>query len=156
MALLTSSGVRAKALTLEECTGIRKMHHAMELKGVGKILAKGAKWGAANLNAAQLSEVGAFLKLGEEILFRCSRSGGSSKKQKTALYTNVPLPVRNSRRLKSVKNGAIVEKVMGGLDGNNPKEADPVISAVTDDQSSPSSKSVRTIEEVIRMNKAAK
>ena len=90
--------VLAAPLTPEQCTGLRQLRHELESRGVGTKVAKGAKWAAENLNAEQLSEVGAFLKLGEEIRFRCGKST-IGKKKASALHVNIPLPARNSRRL---------------------------------------------------------
>ncbi len=125
----------AAPLSSEQCTGLRQLRHELETRGVGTKVTKGAKWAADNLSAEQLSEVGAFLKLGEEIRFRCGRSTIDKKKQ-TALHANIPLPVRNSRRLlqgKTKKNkqaaSGLMRPTMGGEE-MSPEEKS-VLSAVT-------------------------
>ncbi len=92
----------AAPFTPEQCTGLRQLRQELEGRGVGATVTKGAKWAAENLNAAQLGEVGAFLKLGEEIRFRCGKSTIGKQKQ-PALNVNIPLPARNSRRVRKDK-----------------------------------------------------
>ena len=133
----------AAPLTPEQCTGLRQLRHELESRGVGTKVVKGAKWAAENLNAEQLSEVGAFLKLGEEIRFRCGKST-IGKKKASALHVNIPLPVRNSRRLlkqkaeKAKQAAAALASVKTG-DQMSPEEKS-VISAVTGEKKEPSIK----------------
>ena len=124
----------AKPMTKEQCTGLRQLKHELETRGVAKTVQKGAKWGAANLSAAQLSEVGAFLKLGEEIRFRCGNSAVRSKKQ-TARKLKIALPVRNPRRLlqeKAKKKNVSVpaETVTVKTSKEMSKEVQSILSAI--------------------------
>ncbi len=128
----------AAPLTSEQCTGLRQLRHELETRGVEAKITKGAKWAAENLNAEQLSEVGAFLKLGEEIRFRCGRSTIGKKKQ-SALHVNIPLPVRNSRRLlkeKTKKNKQAASGAMRPVNsgGKISPEEKSVLSAVTNEK----------------------
>ncbi|MCP4935924.1 MAG: hypothetical protein GY927_17365 [bacterium] len=124
--------------TSEQCTGLRQLRHELETRGVGTKVAKGAQWAAENLNAEQLSEIGAFLKLGEEIRFRCGKST-IGKKRQSALHVNIPLPVRNSRRLlkekaeKTKQEASVTPQPVSNNEAMSPEEKS-VLSAVTDEK----------------------
>ena len=117
--------VHAAPLTQEQCVGLRQLKQELKTRGLEKTLAKGAKWAADNLNAAQLSEVGAFLKLGEEIRFRCSKSAPDKKKSRALV--RVRPPVRNPRRVRqkkaetSQKISPEVRSVLSAVTGNKKK-----------------------------------
>jgi hypothetical protein len=125
---------RANPLSSEECTALRQQMRGLEAKGIAKRIAKGAQWAAENLDASQISEVGVFLNLLEQINFRCGNFVARSRK-KTAIPRIVPLPVRNSRRLiKQVMEKSSVVSSETATAGNVEKktsETDAVISAVT-------------------------
>ncbi len=124
----------AKKLSLEECTALRQQKAAMVERGVGDRLEKGAKWASDHLEPDQIQEVGAFLKLMEDIRFRCGRIEKNSKKKKTGLQANIPLPVRNPRRLTTVKGGQEPSTVNGD---DMAAETRAVLSAVTEKGKTP-------------------
>ena len=98
--------VEAKPLSSEECALLREQKQQFEAKGMAKTISRGAKWASENLDAQKISEVGEFLSVVEKISFRCNSVAKKKKKSKTGGLGNVPLPVRNSRRVqqKSVKD----------------------------------------------------
>lgn len=61
----------AEPLAKEACEALRIEHAGFETAGVAETLKKGAAWGKANLSAAKLKEVGRYIELQEQLLFRC-------------------------------------------------------------------------------------
>jgi len=110
---------------------LRQQRKELASKGVGQTLEKGAQWAAENLNEGQLGEVGDFLQLMEKIRFQCKGSKKDTQ-SKYGLQGNVPLPVRNSRRVKKARatagSGLAAQKAMA--EGAN-LESKAVISAIT-------------------------
>lgn len=125
-----ATSARAEPLTKEECAALRQQRQELETKGVGAYVNKGAKWASANLNAGQISEVGSFLKVLENIRFRCGNSLVDAK-SKFGLHRAVPLPVRNSRRLNRIKAEKNKEKASLAISEKMAPETKSVISAVT-------------------------
>ncbi|MCF6198803.1 MAG: hypothetical protein L3J67_05305 [Hyphomicrobiaceae bacterium] len=134
---LSMGMAQAGTLAGQECEALREQRKELASKGVGRSLEKGAQWAAQNLDESQLIEVGDFLQLMEKIRFRC-KGTKRDKKSKFSLLGNVPLPVRNSRRVQKAKEAAkqdIVAKQnrvakKNGIDGAT-VETKAVISAIT-------------------------
>jgi len=130
MALSTGT-MQARTLTGQECEALRQQRKELVSKGVGRFLEKGAQWAVQNLDEPQLGEVGDFLQLMEKIRFRCKGSK-LDKKNKFGLHANVPLPVRNSRRVKKAKE-AVKEDIVAKRNGIDSAsvESKAVLSAIT-------------------------
>ena len=91
---------RAEMLAPETCNALREQRREFVSRGVGDRLKKGAEWASLNLDQEQIGEVAAFLQIIEKIRFRCPASKADAK-SRFGLLGNIPLPVRNSRRVKS-------------------------------------------------------
>ena len=136
VAVILAMAAQAATLDGKACDGLRQQRQELVKAGMGKTLEKGAQWASQNLDERQLGEVGTFLQLMEQIRFRCKGSK-RDKKSKFGLAGNVPLPVRNSRRVKKAKAdfeaAAIAKKAAldkAVSDGGN-SETKAVISAIT-------------------------
>ncbi len=131
MDVMAGMGAMAGTLDQKECDALRQQRQQLASKGVGQTLEKGAQWAAENLDERQLGEVGDFLQLMEKIRFQCKGSKKDAQ-SKYGLQGNVPLPVRNSRRVKKARaatsSGLVVKKEMAG-DTN--LETKAVLSAIT-------------------------
>jgi hypothetical protein len=128
------SSTQAEALTSQECGVLRAQKLDLETKGLGKTLSKGAIWASSNLDDEQIKEVGVFLELMEKIRFRCgtAKTNVKSKNKRGAgLHANIPLPVRNSRRLKkNIADKKAAKEARVIMDGMA-RETKAVLSAVT-------------------------
>ena len=125
-----ASGAHAQPLTQGECAALRQQRSELEAKDVGNHVTKGAAWASTNLNAEQMQDVGSFLKLLENIRFRCGKASPDAK-SKFGLHRDIPIPKRNPRRMQR-KNTAKNNVKASVLSGSKiPPETKAVISAVT-------------------------
>lgn len=70
-ALGTNVGVRAEPLPKEACEAIGVEHAKLTEAGVPELVKKGPAWVKANLGDGRVQEVARYIKLQEELLFRC-------------------------------------------------------------------------------------
>jgi hypothetical protein len=98
------SPAAAKSMSSEECTRVQQELTALERQGLQEHVSKGAAWAVENLDSATLEKIETYLKLIEQKRFRCIGVKMAAPKviavKRHAPDKNVPLPVRNSRRLK--------------------------------------------------------
>ncbi len=120
----------AGKLGAEECSALREQRKELEQKGVGKNLLKGAEWAAVNLNAGQIRDVGTFLQILEKIKFRCDKSPADAK-SRFGLLANIPLPVRNSLRMKQRREAEKAADLPSSNGTGLSKETKSVLTAVT-------------------------
>ena len=118
----------ATRLDAEACEALRGQRAKMVHAGVGQTLDKEAQWAAQHLDDKQLAEVATFLHVMEQIRFRCAEAKQDAK-SKFGLQGNVPLPVRNMRRLPKMKSAQ--NNSLENSDKVNKEQNKAVISAIT-------------------------
>ena len=99
---LTAQG-RADPLPKEACEAVGLEHAKLTEAGLPELVKKGPDWVKANLGEARMQEVARYIKVHEELLFRCGfdkakalpgTGGDETSDERTAAVAAPPLPQR--------------------------------------------------------------
>ena len=110
---LALSPAMATPLARDACQQLNAERQGMVKRGVRKSLQKGPEWASKNLQPTQMQLVGKYLKLEAVIRFQCGKAGAPRSKvasKKRTVKFQVPLPVRNSKRVKQKRKAALEAK----------------------------------------------
>lgn len=132
--LVAVAAARAEPLPKEACEAVVNEHTKLTEAGLPDLVKKGPAWVKANLGDARSQEVARYIRLHEDLLFRCGydklkalpgADNDDAADDKTAAHTPPPLPTRKPPTPEHFKRPPTPASVSAAAGGGGPPRPHP-------------------------------